>query len=560
MEKIKFILTTIFLILFFCSCEDYLEKYPLDQPSDKTYLSNETEMEMAINAAHQYMWFRYIANNSSSGYRFLDYASDIGMYRPGWGSLNVYPEGVATSESSIFSRTWGDFYRGIAQCNYILDNMERGKDNVSEEFYDRIRGQALFLRSFYYFYLTELYGDVPLVITGLNMEEALMPRTPKSQVVDQILADLDLAYNLLPIEWPAKDVGRETKGAVLTLKARTALFNGRYSIAAQAAQAVMDMSKYSLYPDYDKLFLYEGMRNQEVILDLPYQLGVKTSRHMMFSGPRNVGCWCLTYPTLDLIDSYECTDGQTIDKSSLYDPSHPFNNRDPRLDMTVIREGTMYGGYVWNHHPDSIMTSYYDAAGNHSLVTNYEVTKGIYASRTGYNTRKAFDEADISQKNESELNFILMRYAEVLLMYAEAKIELNDIDGTVYDAINQVRQRPGVNMPVITPGKTQAELRDILRRERKIELAFEGFRMFDIHRWKIAEYVMNISVLGKRLTDEWWTPLTPTFDEYGHHHYIDEDQYFNIATTRTFSTNDYLWAIPQKEIDINNKLVQNPGY
>jgi hypothetical protein len=161
-------------------------------------------------------------------------------------------------------------------------------------------------------------------------------------------------------------------------------------------------------------------------------------------------------------------------------------------------------------------------------------------------------------RRESELNIMLVRYAEVLLMYAEAKIEKGELDQSVYDAINAVRIRAG--LPEIASGKSQDELRKIVRQERKVEFPFEGLRFFDLRRWKIAEDVMPGALYGRPLRD-YESSFIPTFDENGMPHYDAYGDELRQFDTRNFNpARDYLWPIPQKELDINSNLKQNPGY
>ncbi|WP_421918898.1 RagB/SusD family nutrient uptake outer membrane protein [Marinifilum sp.] len=559
--KIKAIIYGLIVLVGFSCSDDYIERYPLVNPSSETFLSTGPEMELAINAAYQKMYWSG-GYNTTNHYR-MDFATDIGMFRPEWGAdgFNSISRGDHTTLTSTFKNAWDNFYTGVGRCNNILENIERGRENVSEEFYNQIIAQALFLRAYYYMYLTELYGDVPLVITVQDPTVYELAKDPKSAVVNQILLDLDEAIKYLPSEWTGGDKGRATSGAALTLKARIALYNGMYEMAADAAKQVMDSKVYSLHPNYGEVFDFEHQRNSEVIYDLPYLIGEKHQAWVKISSTRNAKCWSTSYPTRDLVDSYEDINGKTIDQSDIYDAAKPFENRDPRLDYTILREGSIFGGYLYTHHPDSAKCAFYENGVFKKRVKNFEVSKGIYASRTGFNVKKWFHDSDLENISESDLNFILMRYAEVLLIYAEAKIELNEIDASVYDAINDVRDRAG--MPDVAAGKSQAELRTILRRERKVELAFEGLRLFDIRRWRIAEHVMPGDVVGKRTKSYWYSSEpVPTINAYGKPVYSKVSTYFaTTPATRIFDPNkDYLWPIPQAERDINPLLEQNDGY
>jgi len=260
-----------------------------------------------------------------------------------------------------------------------------------------------------------------------------------------------------------------------------------------------------------------------------------------------------------MVDMYASSDGLPIDESPLFDPAKPFENRDPRLDQSILLPGEWINGLWFQTHPDSVKTIKKTASGE-KRVDNPEVTNA-YATFTGYLWNKYLDESDVPGNNtQSTLPVMIMRYAEVLLTYAEAKIELNQIDQSVVDAINLVRQRASVNMPAVTIG-SQQEMRKTVRYERTIELALEGFRLFDIRRWKIAEYVMPGNVLGRRQKAHWFDEVTPEIDENWHPKYPNETTLFQIISVNQFDkSKNYLWPIPLKEMDVVSELKQNPGY
>jgi len=551
----------VLILGFTTSCNDELNQSPLDAPANTNFFSNKDELTMAINGAYTGLWW-----GGDPMPIYLDNITDLGFLRSGYNGMKSVGQGAATSETGEFQSTWDHMYSSISKCNNLLENMSRAKDNVSDDFFTRIQAEARFLRAFYYFWLTELYGDVPLLTKVPKADEAKVARTPQNEVVNQIIKDLDFAAQNLPNSWSGSDVGRATKGAALTLKARTALLNGRYDVAATAAKSVMDMGIYSLYPNYEELFQYPGVRSSEVILDAPYQKGVRTTGLPIKEGTRNVGAWSTIVPSQFMVDTYEATDGKQIDESSLYDPQHPFENRDPRLDASIIRPGSIFAGYVFYTHPDSTMT-WYVQDGQKKRVTNQDVTNP-YATYTGYCWRKYNSPQDFPQNiQSSELNFIYMRYAEDLLTYAEAKIEQGNIDQSVLDAINKVRARAyGVDpsqtnqYPAVTT-MNQDQLRKEVRYERTVEFANEGLRLFDIRRWKIGKDVMDGTLVGRPKGAYTTVPNTPDIDENGHPHYDGMMDLFRSVEQRSFDPKrDYLWAIPQKELDVNDKMSQNPGY
>jgi hypothetical protein len=555
--KLRFI-SLILLATGIISCnKDFLEKLPLDSPSDATFFSNKDELDMAINGAYTGLWWE----SGRVPYRmYIEATTDIAWSRGDYANVQTVQSGQFTADAAIFSNTWSNMYNGISKCNNILQNMGRAKDVVSPEYFSQIQAQALFLRSDYYFYLVELFGDVPWVTTILPLDSAFLAKTPKQEIVQHLYDDLDFAAANLPASWSGSDAGRATKGAALTLKARLALDEGDFQVAADAAKAVMDLNIYTINDSYKDLFHYVGANSKEIILSLPYLTGLRTNIIPQIQGPRSGPAYSILVPTQMLVDMYQCTDGKPIDESPLYDPLHPFDNRDPRLDQSIIRPGVWFNTYLFQTHPDSIQT-YQNKGGNIVRVGNLEVTNA-YATFTGYLWLKFLDEADLPLNvTSSQLGFILMRYAEVLLTYAEAKIELNQIDQSVIDAINMVRGRASVNMPLVTLGMSQEDLRGIVRYERTIELADEGFRLFDIKRWKYAEHVLPGNVYGRRTKAHWYDSVTPQIDQYGHANYPNADALFKIISVNTFDpAKNYLWPIPQKEIDVNKNLEQNPGY
>ncbi len=552
MKRLSFISSLVLTALLLSACSDaLLNTSPLDQPSDQTFFSNGAELQMAVNAAYRHLQFQISTVPVDMG---VDAASDIAWVRQDWSGLQTIGKGAADSQTSYFFQLWRNYYQGIARTNNLLQNMDRAKANTDAALYSRVEGEARFLRAFFYHKLIEYFGDVPLITKVQTLEDTQMARTPKAEVVDFILKELDTAASLLPATYGNADKGRATKGAALALKARVALYNKKYDVAAAAAKQVMDSNVYSLHPDYAGLFTYAGENSPEVILKYAYLEGVETHQASQYGFTRMTAGWSVLIPQQGLVDSYEAIDGLTIDKSPLYDPANPFKNCDPRLAATIVTPGSQFGPYRFETHPDSNKAWNYTTK---TYVANTDVTNA-YASFSGYNLRKWMDTADLTRIKASELDFILIRLAEVLLTYAEAKIEQGQIDQSVYDAINKVRTRAG--MPAISTGKSQAELRQIVRRERKVELAFEGLRLFDLRRWGIADQALNQPVMG-RPKREYKAAYVPVFDANGIPHYDAYADALRKVEDRTYvAARGNLWPIPQEEIDINLLVSQNPGY
>lgn len=548
------------IIIGMTSCEGYLDKLPLNTPSDQTFLANETEMKMALAGCYSALWLNY---ESMTFFLALDEASDIG-YDRNTSALQSLAQGSADATNGTAQSYWAGFYSGIAKCNYLIQNMNRGEASVNPDTYAQIEAEAKFLRALYYSYLIELYGDVPLVTEVLTLDNSNQPRTSKSEVVDFILKELSEAAAALPATNNPTS-GKATKGAALAIKARTALYNERWADAISASSDVIAMegTQYKLEDNYATLFRNEGQSSKEVVFSVQYLLGNQVHALYRLFGSRNALAHTNKKPAYQLADSWECTDGLPIDKSPLFNPKDPFKNRDPRLGYTLAVPGSVFLGFQFETHGDSTMCWNYLT---NKRVNNLEATHA-YATFTGICWRKYANVEDRLAINDCEMNTILIRYAEVLLTYAEAKIKAGQIDASVLAAINKVRSRPSVNMPPITT-TDPTELFYAVCRERKYEFSGEGLRLFDIRRWKIAEIVMNQPLLGRMKKS--YPDKAPRIDNYGNSFYEDipiasqgesADFKMRIVDRRTFNVNrDYLWPIPYIERQTNPSLVQNPNY
>ena len=506
--------------------KDLLNTLPNDRLSTEVFWKTENDARLAVNAA----------------YPFLD---DVNIFT--WDALtdiahtNQFFTNDATVEKGIYDATnskmateWSNAYRGIAAANFVLDNIDKIK-TANAAIINQYKGEARTLRAYQYIKLASLFGGVPLVTKTINIEEGKgLARATVGQVWDFVDKELKESADLLPATHVAVDKGRITKGAALALQARANLYAGRFQAAADAASKVMAMN-YNLYPQYSKLYTYAAENNAEVILDKQFIKDVFSNNVFAFLAPYSqkgstVANWVV--PTKKILDMYPMANGKSItDPSSGFDPSKPYLNRDPRLNYSIFLPGDILpDGKVFNPLPNS---GTQDAMGS-----------SFYATTTGATIKKYINNEDYAALTNSGINIILLRYAEVLLTYAEAKIELGQADQSVYDAINRVRQRGDVNLPPLAPGLSQSELRNAVRNERTIELAFEGHRLFDIRRWKIAETVLPGNKQGITYTLNGQLVTTQV-------------QGFDIIFNKE---RDYLWPIPQKEKELNPGLVQNPNW
>jgi len=392
---------------------------------------------------------------------------------------------------------------------------------VSDDVKTQMGAEAKFLRAYAYSDLITYFGDVPLITSVQTLADAYVPRDAKSAVLAQILTDFDDAIAVLPTSYSSP--GRATKGAALAYKAKILLFNERWTEAAEAAKQVIDLGVYDYFPDYADLFTEANENNEEVIFDIQYT----TSQTQPWPAePFVLGTWQTSNITASMINSYYMTNGLPItDAASGYDDQDPYADRDPRLDATVVLPGTMYGDATF------IPASY----------SEYPC---------GAKPRK-YAEYGVPDVNISTLNTILMRYADVCLMRAEALIESGSTEQEIYDLIDDVRSRVG--MPSVESvegtGLTQDELRQIVRHERRVEFCMEGTRYGDMLRWKDESLVHDVYGYDKSKLSDPSDPAKWVFSQIR----ID---------VRTFnSTKGWLWPIPQADININeNLLPQNPGY
>lgn len=557
-------------IVAFAGCQK-LDLNPLSEGSSENWYSNEQEFELALNDLYRPALWYIEARRAYNTDRFTD----------DWNQreyLYDYVAGTITSDWVDSRDTWINTYKEIARANKVLINLDRVKGKIPNEKIQQFKGEASFFRASFYSYLVFLYGDVPLITKDVTIEEAFEAgRTDKNEILKQIYNDYDTAAKYLPT--PSEGgIQRVTKGAAYAFKARIATWMLDYKTARDASDACINLNTYSLEPDFGRLFLTSTNSSPEFIFVLPQ------SQELTGSGTFNAASFLPRYvvggnngaqPSWDLFCAYTCTDGLPIDKSPLYDPQNPFKNRDPRISETIVEFGTPHLGYIYDPGAKQILE-----LSTGKMVTNQETQFTTqFAAYNGLNLKKGVDESWVDDL-QADNNFIIMRYADVLLMYAEAKMELNEIDQSVFDALNQVRARaykvsraatslyPSINET------DQDKLRTIIRTERRVELAWENRRYFDLIRWKLADRVLNRPVVALPQKDgleqniasgDYFFPKNalPIVDKDGS---VDLQPLINtgkvrVVANRSFNTRQYLWPIPTEETEINvNLLPNNPGY
>lgn len=507
------ILLIIFSIGFGCN-DSFLDKIPDDQLSDASFWSNVSDVEKYTNGIYRCLIAPVDDVILTDSY--TDNAVPVHIHDP----QGAISSGTATSTNKFMANAWKQCYQGIRRCDVFFQNIE--KVPMSAELKNRMTGEVEFLRAFFYATLLQRFGGVSILKAPLELNEAIPPRETAEDTYKFVIQELNKAEEKLPVRYTESDeIGRATKGAALSLKALLHLYFANYEAAEKDAKAVMDLNVYGIHDDYEGLFLPQSKNNVEVIFDKQYMKEKYTNTIDQAYMPAMCGGWTVMSPTQNLVDAYQCIDGKSIKESPLYNAKDEFKDRDPRLKASVMWNGRVFAGKTYNtfEGPDKLGSA--------------------NATRTGYSLHKFIDEANDGCTQGSWTNFIYIRYAEILLTYAEAHARVSGPDASVYDAVNKVRQRKSVGLPPLPNNLTREQLLDAILLERRVEFPFEGKRLFDIRRLRIAEKVMIQPVYGQMMN--------------GEHVYIE---------TRSFNPKkDYLWAIPLTEIDLSKgALVQNPEY
>lgn len=544
------------------SCMD-LDLSPLSMATNNNWYANEQQVEMSINDL-----FRQNVWNTIP----VAWNDDITRR----GDLNEFNNGGLNGQNGTVASMWGNCYRVIGRDNAVIDKLK----NMPESFMaankrDRYLAEALFARACMYSRLVTLFGDVPYSDHTIDIETAFtMGRTPKGEVLEKIYADFDVAIQHLPASTGA--VQRPTKGAALGMKARIALYNKDWNTVIECTKACMDLGVYELYPDFRKLFLQSTHNTSESVFSIPRSItyGIKFGWQDWL--PRNAGGWAAHNPTWDLLAAFLCTDGLPIDESPLFDPHNPFKNRDPRCTESIVEFGIDWMGYEYDPHP--VTGKQVMDYKNNKEITNQDCKSNKdMASFTGLLQKKGLDESCLKNGYYGEQDLIILRYADVLLMYAEAMIEKGTIDQSVLDAMNSVRARAygktkdEEGYPKITT-TDQVKLRTLLRTERRMEFAFEDLRFYDLMRWRLCGKVFNQKMYGlynyeaenvANFVDNgaWLWGEAPDIDENGIADFSKLEKYgINLLNPCTWDDRQYLWPIPSAEILINENMAQNPGY
>ena len=597
-NKISFYKALLGLLLILASCNsEMLELQPLDAYSDAAVWRDPLLAEANLNAIYAQMETTF-NNKYAIGNLVDELQRRDGANQVNFNNCKLTPDQIP-GWTDMF--TWQNQYVNIRACNKFIDNVEKLPgdatlvDGVTIK--DRMKGEAHFLRAYYYMNLTNLFGGVPLITETYKLTDDFQaPRNTYKECIDFIASECDLAASLLPLEFTGDRIGRATKGAAMALKARVLLYaasdlhnttvfpdysnpeligytdgtrNARWQAAKDAAKAVIDLGQYSLFKanpaEGDSIAqnfvdLFNSYGNEEDILVryfTPTSFDVNTS-WMNLSGPNGYHCRGSNTPTDNLVRDYERKDGTKFDWNNPVHAAAPYAYRDPRFYATIFYEGAKWRTRAAGEFPlDQAGViqvgrwEKWDAANNKMVeLWGLDTRKGpnspFEGGYMGYYIRKWFDPTVDAQFFVPDIPWRYIRYAEVLLNYAEACIGLGE-EEEARTYINMVRTRAG--MPPVT--ESGVALRDRYRNERRIELAAEDHRFFDVRRWVIGPqaYVASykVDVVYKMDPVTHVTATVPTITPLVHNSYAWIDK-------------AYFLPIFRAEMNRNTALIQNPGY
>jgi starch-binding outer membrane protein, SusD/RagB family len=451
---IKYTLFTAVLLL--TACKGFLDKDPIATLDAGSFFQTEADAIQAINAAYKPLTFSTGNNNFYWAFGVL--AGDEAIAggdgsRAGLVEIDALTHTPRTDEINSF---WKLQFSGITQCNLVLDKVQKISFNKTTQ--NRVIGEALFLRSYYYFLLTQVFGDVPLFTAVVSPDKLRAPRTPKAEIYKQIIADCDRAGDLLPLQYSASDLGRPTKGAALALAAKAYLYQKNWDKTLEYVAKVKALNIYGLMPNYQDNFNKKTQNNKETVWEIQHtnlELGVGNSLNQWWLSKKITGGYGFAEATEALVKAFE------ID--------------DPRRKFTIALNDEDYFGVVY---------------------------KNSFSS-TRYSPRKYLQhDSTATQKADGDINYTAIRYAEVLLWEAEALAELGRVtEGVVPLETVRARARaqattPATTLPRITTTDKNT-LIEAVRHERQVELGFEIHRYFDLVRWGLAAKAIPEFKVGK---------------------------------------------------------------
>ena len=541
-----------------CSCNDFLDREE-DSFIDKTATFD------SYNRTKQYLTYAYSllpeGLNRFSGDALLGAATDDACFAIESSNIQQFNNGSWNALSNP-DNVWDRYFAGIAKCCTLLENSNHINLDISRldpakrvEYENNLkdirmwRAEAHFLRAYFNFELLKRYGPIPIIKSTLdiNKDYSDTPRPTMKEVVEFIANDCDIAADSLELT-PWRNMndafGRATKGAALALKSRLLLYAASplyvdfgdideankpsdatlWKAAADAAKAVIDLNQYALAPAYDDLFKND-FQNKEYIFVRRYP---SNSDFEKSNFPVSYGGKGGTNPSQNLIDDYEMLDGTAFDWNDPVKAAHPFENRDERLLATVLMNGVLFKGKRVATYPGGA-----------------DATPNPNATKTGYYLRKFLNEnVNIQTGGGSDGHVVpLFRLAEIYLNYAEALNEYDPTNPDIAVYLNKIRER--VSLPDVPSGLTQEQMRTLIHHERRVELAFEEHRFWDVRRWKVASSTLGAPVKGVKITQ----------DDAGNFTYSPVQ-----VEQRVFQPKMYWYPIPQSEVLKLHHWEQNKGW
>ncbi|MFB9056131.1 RagB/SusD family nutrient uptake outer membrane protein [Mariniflexile ostreae] len=576
MKKITYIIV---IMLSITACDnDFLDRTPLDQISSSDVYEDQALAQAYINntmgrlpyGIHGYPyinegsneWNRRDANPGYGQYPcMIASITDEARAKSGWVENNsIVIKGAITPSNSAGYGIWSVAYRTIRQANEIIDGMETS--TLGEDFKVNTISQARYIRAFTYFDLARRYGDVPLITKAQSIDdELLVSQTARADVYDFVISELNDMSSSLPNRSDA-GASKVNKQAAIALSARTALYAEKWEEAATLADKLITGEHndgLALHGNYRDLFLSEG-DNIETIFEKQTLAPLDGQSFALFNWPvRWRNDWGgQTNPTQELVDDYEMINGLPItDAASGYDPSNPYANRDPRFYASIF-----YHGSEFSEIEPKSGEPFIDMEWNNGNEGPGDPGKFHgSASITGYLIKKFANPAEGfgPQEGRSISSWQELRYAEVLLIYAEAANEANGPGPKVYNALNKIRLRAG--MPDISSGLSKEQMRERIRFERKIELVFENHRFWDLRRWGTAVDVLDGYVPhGMKVERTSDAPSKADQPQLFDPQFLKYTVFEVNGRSQTFPASHNKFPIPQGEIDKNPKLKQNTGY
>lgn len=532
------VLATCLLVVSGCN-NDLLDITPKDRLSEESVFQDPAYLEAMVNTGYNGLP-NYIMGNEPMMASITDESYMI------WdrGTYSVARGQVSPDNAGLFTNGWTQ-WGAIRSANQFLERIDNA--TLDEALKQRLKGEMKFLRAYWYFDMAAKVGGLPIITQVLNInDEFNLTRNSSDEVFEFVLDELAESAEMLPLVPAVR--GRISKGAALALRSRASLYfasplfnpsndRSRWQLAADAAKAVIDLGIYKLNDSYSETFLAD---NEEIILAKYYRNTKVEQLVDLYNQPTKPGGgWAGNQPLENLVGDYEMRDGTRFDWSNPAHRAAPYENRDPRFDASILANGS-----IWQEAEIETWTySDGDGGGVNSSAHN----PGGGWAVAGYFMKKFMNEA---YKPNNSLSFggeqpnIFFRYGEILLNYAEALNALGN-DGEARNYVNLVRSRPSVDMPPVT--EAGDALKDRIMNERRIELAFEGHRWFDLRRWKVAMQYANepargVSAKKDRATGEITYELIV------------------VDPNRKFEEQHYLSPIPRSEIERSPSLVQNPGY